>query len=106
MCLIFFSKIEDIKLLINCDRYWKGSIYKDSYLEMVFVHKNLTYEVLLVMLHKIVCTDLNSCIYEIKSLLNTNGKIARFKIKNDRDVQFVLGWAVDQPKVYIRVLPS
>ena len=98
----FFSKIEDIKLLINCSGYWEGSIWKDGYLEMIFVHKNLTYEVLLVMLHEIVCADLNSCVYEIKSLLNTNATIARFKIKNDKDVQYVLGKGDGIPKVMSR----
>ena len=32
--------------------------------------------------------------------------IARFKIKNDRDVQFILRQVVDQPKVYVIVLSS
>ena len=82
----FFNEIEDIKLLINCGGYWEGSIYNDGYLEMVLVHKNLTYKVLLVMVHEIVCADINSCVYEIKSLLNTNATIARFKIKNDKDI--------------------
>ena len=43
------------------------------------------------MVHEIVYVDPNICVYEIRSLLNTNDKIARFKIKNDRDVQYVLG---------------
>ena len=53
----------------------------DGYSKMAFVLRNLTYEVLLVMVHEIVCANLNSCVYELKSLLNINDKIARFKIK-------------------------
>ena len=73
---------------------------------MIFVLRNLTYEALLVMVHKIVCVDLNSCVYEIKSMLNTNGKIAKFKIKNDKDVQYVLGEVVGILKVYVIVQHS
>ena len=40
--------------------------------------------------YEIVCVDPNICVYELRSLLNTNRKIARFKIKNDRYVQYVL----------------
>ena len=48
------------------------------------IPRNLTYAPLLVMVHEIICTDLNSCVYELRSLLNTNAEIARFKIKNDK----------------------
>ena len=63
--------MDDIKILINCGGYWEGNIYKDGYPNMVFVPKNLTYETLLVVVHEIVCFDLNSCVYKLKSLLNT-----------------------------------
>ena len=43
------------------------------------------------MVHEIICAGLYSCVYELNTLLITNGKIARFKIKNDRDVQYMLG---------------
>ena len=66
---------------------------------MVFVHRNLTYEDLLSRVHEIVCADLNNCVYEIKSLLNIAGKIVRFKIKNYKDAQFVLGEAIGIPKI-------
>ena len=55
------------------------------------MHRNLTYEELLSTVHEIVCADRNSFVYEMKSLSNTIEKIARFKIKNDRDIQFALG---------------
>ena len=89
MCF-FSSEIDNIRILINYDGYWKGNIYKDGYLEMVFVPRNLTYEILLVMVHEIVCSNLSKYVYELRSLLNINGKIIRFKIKNDRDLQYVL----------------
>ena len=73
---------------------------------MVFVPKNLTYETLLVVVHEIVCFDLNSCVYELRYLLNTNNKMVRFKIKNDRDVQYVLGQGDGIPKVYVTVQQS
>ena len=89
MCF-FSSEIDNIRILINYDGYWKGNIYKDGYLEMVFVRRNLTYEALLMMVHEIVYADLNNCVYELSFSLNINGQIARFKIKNDRDVHCVL----------------
>ena len=42
----------------------------------------------------------------MKALLNIGSKIARFKIKNDKDIKFVLGGVVDLPKVYVTILPS
>ena len=82
------------------------NIYNDCYPKMVFVPKNLTYETLLVIVHEIVCVDLNSCVYELRSLLNINDKIARFKIKNDRDVQYVLGERDGIPEVYVTIQHS
>ena len=70
---------------------------------MAFVYRNLTYEDLLSRVYEILCVDLNSCVYEMKSLLNTASKIARFQIKNDRDVQFMLGETIGIPKVYVTV---
>ena len=58
------------------------------------------------MVHEIVCVDLNSCVYELRSLLNTNSKIARFKIKNDRDLQYVLEEINGILKVYVTVQHS
>ena len=52
------------------------------------------YEDLLSTMHEIVGTDCNSSVYEMKSVLNTARKIARFKMKNDRGIQFAL-WGVD-----------
>ena len=74
--------------------------------ETTFVHKNLTYEDLLSTVHEIVRANHNSFVYEMKSLLNIARKIARFKIKNDRDVQFVLREVVGISKVYVAVQPS
>ena len=82
------------------------NIYKDSYLKMIFVSRNLTYKALLVMVHEIIFVDLNSCVYELRSLFNTNIKITRFKIKNARDAQYVLGKRVGIPKVYVTVQHS
>ena len=73
-------------LVINCGGHWKENIYKGGFSKTTFVYRNLVYEYLLSMVHAIVCVDHNNFVYEIKSLLNTIGKIARFKIKNDRDV--------------------
>ena len=70
------------------------------------MHRNLTYEDLLLRVYEIVCVDFNSCVYEMKSFLNTIDKIVRFKIKNDEDVQFVLGEAVAVLKVYVIVQTS
>ena len=58
------------------------------------------------MVHGIIYVDLNSFVYVMTTLCNTGSKIARFKINNDRDVQYALGKAVDKPKVYVTILPS
>ena len=47
----------------------------------------MAYKVLLVMLREIVCVYLYNCVYELSSLLNINGKIARFKIKKEMGSQ-------------------
>ena len=57
------------------------------------------------MMDEIVGVECNSFVYEIKSLLNTAGKITRFKIKNNRDAQFALGGADGIPEVYVIVKP-
>ena len=58
------------------------------------------------MMQEITCVDLISFVYELRSLLNKNDKIARFKIKNDRDVQYVLGEINGILKVYVTVQHS
>ena len=54
-------------------------------------------------MHEIVGADRNSFVYKMKSLLNIVEKIARFKIKNDRDVQYAFGRANGIPEVYVIV---
>ena len=58
------------------------------------------------MVNEIVYTDLNSCVYELRTLLNTNGKMVRFKRMNDRDVQYVLGDGDRISEVYITIQHS
>ena len=41
-------------------------------------------------MHKTVRADLNYFVYDIRTLYNTHGRNARFEIKNDKDLQFVL----------------
>ena len=70
------------------------------------MQKKLSYEELLSRVHGIICVDLNSFVYVMAALCNIGSRIARFKINNDRDVQFVLGKAINKLKVYVIVLPS
>ena len=56
--------------------------------------------------HEIVCANLNSCVYKLRSLLNINDKMARFKIKNYRDIQYVLGEGDEILEVYVIVQHS
>ena len=70
-------------------------------IQRIFVPTNLTYEAFLVMVHEIVCDDFSSCVYELKSLLNTNGKIAKFKIKNDTNVQYMLEEGDEILEIYV-----
>ena len=105
MQVCFFSEMEDIQLLINCGGHWEASIYQGGYFEITFMDRNLTYEDLLSTVHEIVGATHNSFVYEMKSLLNTAEKIDKFKIKNDRDVQFVLGGIDGIPEVYVTIQP-
>ena len=69
------------------------------------VDRNLTYEDLLSMVHEMVGVDRNSFVYEMRSLLNASKKSVKFKIKNDRDVQFAIERANDILEVYVTVKP-
>ena len=60
----------------------------------------------MVLVNEIVYADLNSYVYELITLLNTNSKVARFKIKNDIDVQYALGDADRISKVYVTIQHS
>ena len=72
----------------------------------MLVDTNLRYEDLLSMVHGMVEADRNSFVYEIRFLLNACGNTVKLQIKNYRDVQFILGQAVDKPEVYVTILPS
>ena len=64
---------------------------------------NLTYEALLVLVHGIVCADPNSCVYDLRSLFSTHGKVVRFKIQDDRDLQYVLRVGDMDFEVYVTI---
>ena len=72
---------------------------------MAFVQKKkLTVDVLLVKFHEIVGCDPNRFIYELRSLFNTNGKMVKLNIKNDRDLHYVLVKAnVNPSEIYVNV---
>ena len=78
------------KIIIIYDGIWEGNAYKGSILEIVFVPSNLTYDSLVVLVHRIVRADPNCFVYDLKSLLNTHDKIVRFKIESDRGLRYVL----------------
>ena len=78
---IYILKIDQFRA--TCNRLIQ--MYK-----MVCVPSNLTYETLLE--YGIVRVDPNSFVYDLRSLLNTHNKIARFKIQNDRDTICVYSW--------------
>ena len=81
--------------------YIRGWLCRDG-----FSAKKLSYEELLSRVYEIVCADFNSFVYIMTVLCNIGFRITRFKINNNRDVQFVLGQAVDKPEVYVIVLLS
>ena len=70
------------------------------------VDTNLRYEDLFSRVHGMVEADCNRFVYEIRSLLNACGKTVKLKIKNDRDVQFVIEKANGILQVYVIVKPS
>ena len=70
---------------------------------MVLVPSNINYESFVFLVHKIVRVDPNCFVYDIRSLYNTYGKIVRFKIESDRDLQFVLKVENIIDEVYVTV---
>ena len=78
--------------------------YEGGCVDMALMQKKLSYEELLSRVHRIVCANLNSFVYVMTSLCNIGPKIARFKINNDKNVQCILGQAIDKPEVYVIVL--
>ena len=58
------------------------------------------------MVHEMTEADRNSFVYEMRSLLNAFRKTVKFKIKNDKDVQFTIEKANGILEVYMTVKPS
>ena len=67
--------------------------------------RNLWYEDLLSTVHEMVEGDRNNFVYEMRSLLNAFGNTVKFKIKNDKDVQFAIEKANGILKVYVTIKP-
>ena len=63
--------------------------------------RNLRYKDLLSTVHELVEADRNIFVYKMRFLLNASEKTVKFKIKNDRDVQFTIEKANGIPKVYV-----
>ena len=105
MC-IFFSEMTEIQLIINFGGHWEERIYEGGDAEIILVDRNLRYEDLLSTMHEMVQVDHNSFLYEMRSLLYTFGKSVKFKIKNDRDVQFMIEKANGILEVYVTIKPS
>ena len=74
--------------------------------KIILVDTNLRYEDLFSMVHGIIDADRNSFVHEIRFLLNASGKTVKLKIKNDRDIQFVIEKANGILEVYVTVKPS
>ena len=89
MC-IFFIEMTEIQLIINFGGHWEGSIYQGGDAEIILIDTNLRYEDLFSRVHGMVEVDRNSFVYEMRFLLNASEKSVKFKIKNDKDVQFAI----------------
>ena len=94
-----------IQLIINFGGHWK-EIYQGGDAKITLVDRNLRYEDLLSTVHETVDANCNSFVYEMRSLLNAFGKTVKFKIKNDKDVQFTIEKANGILEVYVTVKPS
>ena len=95
-----------MQLIINFGGQWEKNIYESGDSEIILVDTNLRYEDLFSTVHEMVEADHNSFVYEIRSLLNADGKTVKLTIKNDRDVQFAIEKANDLLQVYVTVKPS
>ena len=95
-----------IQLIINFGGHWKESIYQDGDAEITLVDRNLSYKNLLSTVHEMVKADRNRFVYEMRFLLNASEKTVKFKIKNDKDVQFTIEKANGILEVYVTVKPS
>ena len=82
--------MDEPRIIINYGGIWDGDMYKGGRSDMVLVPSNINYESLVFLVHKTVRADLNYFVYDIRTLYNTHGRNVRFKIKSDRDLQFVL----------------
>ena len=71
-----------------------------GFIKDVFCAPNST---LLVMMHEIVGVDPNSRVYDLRSLLNIQGKMARFTIKKDKDLHYVWRIGNEISEVYVTV---
>ena len=81
--------MDDQRIIINYGGIYDGNTYKGDLSDMVLVPSNMNYEYFVFLEHKIVRADPNCFVYDIRSLYNTHGKIVRFKIENDKDLQFM-----------------
>ena len=102
----FFNEMTKIQLIINFGGHWEGSIYQGGDAKITLVDRNFRYQDLLSTVHEMVEIGRNSFVYEMRSLLNAFGKTIKFKIKNERDVQFAIEKSHGILQVYVTVKPS
>ncbi|KAK3205601.1 hypothetical protein Dsin_019647 [Dipteronia sinensis] len=80
----------DLRLLISHGGQWFGQNYEGGDFEMAFVPPNLTYDGLIKTVEDIVTFDSSSFSIELRDIMNTSGRRTIVRIKNNRDVSFLI----------------
>ncbi|TXG57658.1 hypothetical protein EZV62_015487 [Acer yangbiense] len=80
---------------------WFGQNYEGGESEMIFVPRDLTYDGLMNTIEDIVRIDSSSCNIELRAVMSTRERCAIPRIKNDRDVAFLMCEERVIPKEYV-----
>ncbi|KAK0598680.1 hypothetical protein LWI29_036963 [Acer saccharum] len=96
-------KMDETRLIISHGGSWVGNYYDGGETEWALVPRGLTHNALVKAVQDVVNVDVARFNIELWSLVNTNSRLARPKIKNDRDVTCLMREDKVVPEVYVTV---
>ncbi|KAK3218690.1 hypothetical protein Dsin_012660 [Dipteronia sinensis] len=94
----------DLRLLISHGGQWFGQNYEGGDSEMAFVPPDLTYNGLIKTVEDIVTFDSSTFNIELRAIMNTSGRRTIVRIKNDRDVSFLMQEERVIPEAYVTIV--
>ncbi|KAK2645962.1 hypothetical protein Ddye_021157 [Dipteronia dyeriana] len=89
------------ELLISYGGQWFGQNYEGGDSKIVFVPPDLTYHWLMNRIEDILRIDSTTFNIELRAVMTTSGRRAIPRIKNDRDVAFLMSEERVIPEVYV-----